>query len=204
MTTATAIDWNSWRAHYDDMTTADQQSFYEHVYGGFPDQRRAKTQPLLDLLFHIDGHVQVIELGGWDGGLAKDVLEVAPRVDCWVNYEICRQAIENTVCEDHRYIAWSKPGFYWHYDHDGDVFVSCHSIEHLKVDHIRKTLDRTHCRWLHIQTPLAEEPRDWAGYPGTHVIEVGWAGLQAIIESRGWKLLPEISGEHARSFERPA
>lgn len=205
----TMVTWDEWRTLYDEWTVDDQAVFYDQVRDGYPEQARFDAAALGRLLDWIGGAPTVVELGGWDGGFAAAVLAEYPDVAGWTNYEICTEAVRGGVCDDPRYEAVSLREWYWDRPHRADVFVASHVLEHLRLRDVRKTLDATEARFAYIQCPIDDHslggrragPPDWAGYPGTHILEVGWGGLQAELEARGWALLEGLSSPSSRCFE---
>ena len=202
MTTATAIDWNAWRAAYDDMSFAEQRDFYNEVFELHPEQDRYSVEHLEMLLEHIDAAVEIVELGGWAGAFAGAVMPGHPEIVRWRNYEISSEAVDASVFHSARYEPIALRDWYWNYEHSADVFIASHVLEHLKLRDVLATFDCTDARWLFLQVPLAEEAKDWNGYHGSHILGVGWEWLTEELEYRGYSYLPEISHPHARSFER--
>jgi len=199
------IDWNAWRASYDEMTFAEQQAFYNKVYDEFPEQARFSTRVLERFLDHIDGtHLGVIELGGWDGGFATEILPSHLRLGSWTNYEISAMAVDASVCDDPRYVGHLLTDWYWRRHHVCDLFVASHVLEHLRLRDVLRVLDATDARWMYLQSPLGEEASDWTNYRGSHILEVGWRILVEELGSRGYVLLADISEPWARCLERRA
>lgn len=205
MTTAIAIDWNVWRASYDEMTFADQQTFYDRVFEDFPEQARFSTRVLGRLLTHIPkSSLDVVELGGWDGGFASEILADCSEIASWTNHEISAAAVEASVCDDPRFRGKALKDWYWNHHHVCDLFVSSHVIEHLKLTDVLRVFDVTHAKWLYLQSPLGEDASNWNGYRGSHILEVGWRRLVEELDARGFDLIPGISEPWARCFERRA
>lgn len=205
MTAATAIDWNAWRASYDGLTFADQQAFYDRVYDEFPEQARYSTRVLERFLAFIDRQdPDVVELGGWDGGFAQEILWQKPLIASWTNYEISAAAVRASVCDDSRFFPVALRDWYWRRHHVCDLFVASHVLEHLKLVDVLKVFDTTHAKWLYLQSPIADEGRDWTNYRGSHILEVGWRVLVEKLEDRHFALVADISEPWARCFKKVA
>lgn len=206
MTTTTAIDWNAWRASYDEMTFADQQEFYDRVFEEFPEQARFSTRVLGRLLTHIvhipETSLDVVELGGWNGGFASETLADYPEIASWTNHEVSAAAVEASVCDDARFRGKALQDWYWHHHHVCDIFVSSHVLEHLKLVDVLRVFDVTSAKWMYLQSPLGEDASDWTNYRGSHVLEVGWRVLVEELDAQGYDLLTGISEPWARCFER--
>lgn len=204
MSTATRIDWDGWRAAYDEMSFQDQRAFYDLVWEELPGQARASARSLTAFLEHIDGPPLVVgELGGWDGALAAEVMG-GGRVRAWWNYEISAQAVANSVCEAPMYSGVALGDWYWASSHLVDLFVSSHVIEHLKFRDVLASFDATECRWIYLQAPLRDGPTNWAGYHGSHILEVGWGEIMGALAGRGFRLVDELTVPNVRCFERAA
>lgn len=203
MTTTATIDWNAWRARYDDMDFAEQRRFYDLVYDLHPGQGQFAADALLDFLAYIDGPLDIVELGGWDGGLARAIL--AERGDIqWRNYEISAAAVAASAGIGPGYRGIALGDWYWSEPHTCDLFVACHVLEHLRFADVLATFDATQCRWMFLQTPLADGPRSWDNYHGSHILEVGWGEIIAALEERGFRHLKERKIANVRCFGRRA
>lgn len=205
MITAVALDWNAWREGYDEWTFADQQRFYDSVYDQFPEQGRFSTRVMERFLASVAAErLDVVELGGWDGGFAAEILPGHPEIASWVNHEISGSAIAVTVCADERYRGVSLGNWYWRRRHVCELFVASHVLEHLKLVDVLRVFDATHAKWLYLQVPLGEEASDWTNYRGSHILEVGWRVLVEELDARGFDPLTELSEPWARCFQRRA
>jgi methyltransferase family protein len=198
----TPVDWDAWRRDYDSMTVADQRAFYDRVFEQYPEQARFSVKALGRLLDEIDRPVNVIELGGWDGGFAAEMLALNPRILSWTNFEISKAAVEASVCADARYLGWALDEWYWELDHAADVFVASHVLEHLKLRDVRAVFDATTCGWMFLQAPLADGATNWRGYRGTHILEAGWGTLTSELDARGYDLLDHLTVPNVRCFRR--
>lgn len=197
------LDFDGWRASYDEATFADQQDFYDQVHDRYPAQAHyASTRYFEGFLAHIARPVSIIELGGWDGEFAATMLPVHPEITSWRNYEISRKAVAESVCQDSRFEGIALEDWYWELEHAADLFVASHVIEHLRFEDVLKTFDASDVRWMYLSSPLAEEKRDWQGYHGSHILEVGWAELTEELRARDFSFLPHLSHPFARCFER--
>jgi hypothetical protein len=203
MTTATAIDWNAWRAVYDETTFMEQRDFYNEVFALHPVQDRFSVKHLHALLEHIGQPVSVVELGGWTGEFAAAVLPKHPEIVRWRNYEISSHAVDESVYHSARFEPVALRDWYWSWEHTCDLFVASHVLEHLKLRDVLKVFDVTDAPWMYLQAPLGSEPPTWDGYRGSHILEVGWAWLTEELQYRGYHLLGELSSHpHVRCFER--
>lgn len=181
-------DFDLWRENYDQLGYDDQLVFYNQVAIDHPLQRGFDEQEFIDFLEPL-GKIDVIELGGWKGELAQFTLARLPKIRQWLNYEISEQAIKQTACKDSRYKATIPPDFLWNIDiPPADVFVSSHTIEHIKIEQLDKLFSKLPVKYIALQAPLGDEGTDWAGYYGSHILEVGWNTIIHILNDYGFKL----------------
>jgi len=199
------INWNAWRGSYDEMTFADQALFYDRVFEEFPEQARFSTRVFDRFLSFIAAErLDVVELGGWDGGFAAEILPAHPEIAHWVNHEISAAAVEASVCSDPRFQGRALSDWYWQRDYAYHLFVASHVLEHLKFADVLRVFDATHAYWLYLQAPLGEEAMNWHGYHGSHILEVGWREIGEALNERGYELIAGISEPTARCFARIA
>ena len=188
-----------WRESYYDWPYENHQRFYNVLHEVFPDQQKYDASAVGPALIHaaveLDRPLNVWELGGWDGALAKEMIETLD--DCilyWLNEEICRRAVINGWHDDAvpvRYYAisdsydwaWNGPPLPSCYD----IAILSHVIEHLSYPHLQsllKFLDRI--PFIYIQTPASmggkPHPTNWMGTMSTHKLEVGWGDVYSFLK----------------------
>ncbi len=202
VTLTVPIDWDAWRASYDEMSFADQRAFYDRVFAEFPEQARFSTRVLGEFLAELPSGLEVVELGGWDGEFAAEMLAASSKITRWINWEISQKALDSRPQHNKRYWRLALDDWYWNASHSCDLFVASHVLEHLKLRDVLATFDATDCRWMYLQAPLAEEPTNWRGYRGSHILEVGWEWITAELDARGFDYLPAVSHPWARCFAR--
>jgi len=202
--------FDSWRSRYDTMSYQDQRNFYNDVARLYPDQKRYCLKSSLEFFSRIDHPVAVAELGGWDGAMAREVMAADPHVTGWINYEISSEAVQRSMGNDmpSGYIACVLDDFLWNSSIDlgsVNVFVATHVIEHLRESDVRRlvqTLARERVKHAYIEAPIREDDvgRDWSGYQGTHILEVGWKQVSEIFVEAGYLTTDRLYGECARGF----
>lgn len=183
---AEKIDWDAWRSAYDMLTFADQQELYELVSWLHPKQEsfdKVAAHRAFDAIGGVD--LEVVELGGWNGQLADNMLARGD-VKLWMNYDI---ADVPQACDDPRYRLEVLTDYFWNGPPvTGDVFIACHTIEHLKARELKQLFALLETRWVYLEAPLHDGPRDWTGYEGSHILEIGWNGVLDLLEEFGYVL----------------
>ena len=186
MSTTTAIDWDQWRKAYPTLSYQDQKAFHELIWEQYPLQN-CWHQHLLNRAIEKVQPYTVVELGGWDGAAAAVMLSQHPVIQRWTNVEICEPAAQHGQDRSKRYEAPILDGFYWeHGPWHADLFVASHSIEHLSAHHLERTIATTQAKAIYLDAPLEDEPTDWTGYVGSHILEIGWQGVYQILRDNNY------------------
>lgn len=191
MTNTQGIDWDQWRRDYDTTPYLDQLAFYDDVYRSHPEQKCHTLSRAQDFFSHLPSDpLRVIEVGGWRGELASEIIPGYPNITKWTNYEVCRGAVEDSVLSNEVYRAVVATEWLWErkIPLTSDVFVACHVIEHMKFAQLRALLDKVTARWAYFEAPLLVPGQTWDGYMGTHINEAGWPDILSLMEGRGWAL----------------
>lgn len=106
-----------------------------------------------------------------------------------------------------RYTTWVPNVFLWelgqlpHYH----VYLASHFIEHIRERELLLLLKAIpqHGRFLAFSAPLPEEgPTDWAGYHGSHILEVGWDEVGRIVERHEWAPILDLWTPGFRAWRR--
>jgi hypothetical protein len=181
--------WDKWRSLYSVMSSEDHREFYNRVAAKYPNQEHHDTSLFLNLFKSIHPGARVVEVGGWKGELAKKCLAEF-MIKSWTNYEFCEDACRQSVCTDWRYQAYAPDAFDWFKSRDlssFDVFVSAHTIEHLSDSHLTELLHSLKSvPVVMLEAPICIHGNDWAGYPGTHILRMGWAAINTIMCGYGY------------------
>lgn len=190
--------WNEWklfdvwRENYDSMSLENQSDFHREFYKRWTVVHQHGDDRPVDAFFDgLFGPLNVLEIGGWDGAAAARVLPMNDNIMEWYNVEFTKEAVENPVCHDARYIAEVPEVWPWETLYQGyNVLFMQHVIEHMKHWQFEKLLQSVpDARWVFIQSPLDMEPRSWKGYPGCHILEVGWTDIDLTMERNGFTLV---------------
>lgn len=200
------LSFDAWRAAYHDLTDEEQRAYNDCIGAMYPDQNHADRQAVRAFLGTVPPEVDVVEVGGWTGQLAADMLKLFPGVKSWTNIETSGVAAQHQACGSRRYrLEQPERWYWWHQDdltYEGDVLIACHVLEHFPADDVADILRCfPDARWLHVEAPLPDGmPPNWDGYTGTHILELSWQGLEALLAEDGWE--PYGQAGIARSFRR--
>jgi glycosyltransferase involved in cell wall biosynthesis len=195
---APAFDWDQWRADYPNLSFKAQQDIYATVAEHSPDQNRFDEQSARAFL-QLAAPSRVVEVGGWRGELAAALLPDFPTIKSWANHEIAPNLEPSPT--DQRYRHHILTDWPWKRRMVGDALVLSHVVEHMQAAQFGRLLSKFTGDWVYIDCPVSDDPPDWTGYDGSHVIEVGWSGLTLLLNHHGFTL----AGQHQatiRSFKR--
>lgn len=213
-------DFDRWRALYPWLSHSDQTDFYNQMAAFWPDQHQYDVAPVIELcnrLLADNASMSVVEMGGWTGQLAAEVLGTfhGGSLTRWVNYELCSAVGYKQV--PHHFAVWPYRDRYtveslawplWELNSQSnpqspfgpavkpDLFIASHVIEHLSLTHFCRLAE-----WLrgvpvvHFQAPLESDGTDWTGYVGAHILPVGWKGVCAVMQENCFKAMPGPWGE---------
>jgi len=185
MTVATRIDWDQWRADYDQMTFKQHQAFNAEVAEQHPVQKQYNAAAVRLFLEHRKP-TTVVELGGWCGSLAADTLPDFPEIRSWVNYDITPNVPQ--VCDDARYSKVTLIDWPWNCRIQADALIASHVLEHMRMDEVEKLLDAWDVKSVYADVPLRG---NWDGYEGSHINEADTDEFLARVLDHGFSGLWE-------------
>ena len=181
-----------WREKYDEMTLEDQTEFHREFYKRWTVVHQHGDDRPVDEFFKLldsDEPQYVLEIGGWDGAAAARILPDYGNIHEWRNVEFCEEAVVGSVCTDERYYPQVPEVWPWEAEYLGfNVLFMQHVIEHMKFDQFKALMGACpDIDWVFIQSPLDMGPHDWTGYPGCHILEVGWNDIEEHMNSLGFR-----------------
>ncbi len=192
--------FDKWRRDYDGMTVEDHSLFYNALHYDHPNQRYFDTVSALQFFTDIPGNIRVVELGGYDGGLARACLDGNERIKSWVNYDLDPKG---ELVGD-RYVAFAIKAQLWEITKSvmATAFVSSHTIEHLSISHVLRLLECVRdVPNLFLDVPLAPDSIEtWDGKTCAHKLEMSWNDLEKIVCGFGYTA--KTMTPSARSFTR--
>ncbi len=163
------------------------REFYARLALAFPEQNYYSATLVNDFLDWCEPRT-VIELGGWDGALAQEVLREGMK---WTNYEI---ADVPQVCDDSGYEYVLPDSWIWESPLEGDAFIASHVLEHLSLEHLSALIAALRCESAYVDVPLFPDGNTWQGSTTTHVLPISIGQFDEFWASAGWTI--------AQDFER--
>jgi hypothetical protein len=185
--------FDTWRALYDKLSDKEQIEFYDDIEKKWPWQQHFHVSYFVPAFTGTP--VRVLEVGGWKGELASQMLRLAPWILSWKNIELCPRAVEKTVPMpvEGVYSAEIPDTFKWFKKKraiEADVFVSAHTIEHFTDQDLWKLL-----MWadgiplICLEAPISFGSNNWDGYGGTHILKAGWCEIGVFMEALGYEVI---------------
>jgi len=154
------------------------QRLYIKIEKEYPQKPCYKTinKHILALISRINlKAISVVELGGYNGSLANEILSQSQSISKWHNYEIIPNLIQ--LCNDHRYNYNVLVNWFWS-ELDKkvkcDLFVASHVLEHLKKETIKLVLEKISAKYIAIEVPIAwGKQGKWTDTISTHILDIG-------------------------------
>lgn len=201
-------DFDAWRKRYNDMTYQDMKDFYNAVEIDHPLQQAYDAHVIsqfLDNAIASVGAITVLEIGGWKGELAKQML-IKPNILKWFNFEICERAVAQSVITSKKYHAFIPDDFVWNISLPcANVFVAAHFVEHIRwreLEELFANLPPDEIQFIGLQAPIQETEINWIGYHGSHILEVGWKRVSACLLAKGFAELSHLQTDDFRAFNK--
>jgi len=193
----------AWRTAYDTLTFDDHKKLYAQLIDcGVGEQAHFSFDAARAMLEWEGTHV--LEIGGWDGQLAKRMLHEVPEIVDWTNFEVCDFAAESHEIEDDRY-SYDVDRWAWDADlRQYDTFVSSHALEHMSRNHLELVVDAvSHMKQAYIQLP--GKSKNITTY-STHVLGMDPNEVFNLFREDGWTrsmiLPPMEDGDRIAAFKR--
>ncbi len=188
------------------MTHADQLVFHSRIWVEHPVQQHYDARAAGRFLDAVRPK-RIIEIGGWRGELAAEMLAGRSWIESWHNVELCTEAVAASVCSDPRYTVAVGETFAWDTPQPvSDALLLSHCAEHMRWRELLALFDSVippvSAVYLAAPLPLDGTVPTWDRYVGTHILEVGWDAIAADLAQRGLVCVPPGTKE-VRCFAKP-
>lgn len=198
------MTFDEYRERYDSLTDDEHRAAYREWEAQYPEQVHCSHDALKRFIAEHCNILSVVEMGGWDGGAARAMLDVFVHLSAWYNIEVCAEAAARPASDSDRYHAIVPAQFRWwrpmRVVTEPHLFVAANVIEHLSTEDASDLIDTLRPHAWFIEAPIAEEGQDWAGYNGSHVLRAGWRTLEQWLREAGYERA-WVDG-NARSYVR--
>lgn len=178
-----ARECDDWRAQYDEYDFETMKQYYNNLFKRFPTQRRFNYPWFVKQFESLKRkELCVIEFGGYDGELARNILTAYPNIKTWSNWDFTENHLP--ISEKDAYYYHISEAYIWD-DFDPrqnktHVFVSAHTIEHISNEHFdllyKNVISKCNYALLEIPIPDSLKP-NWEGYAGTHILDMHWVDI---------------------------
>lgn len=183
-------EFDRYREAYYCMTFEERKRLHEKWLRQYPYQKRFNQQWVLGcfkgVVYSLSRNdFKVVELGGFDGSLALEVLKRYPRLR-WLNIEVIKHKMVAGL-EKYKYREHELSKQLWEEGLDltkYDVFVASHVLEHIADYEFKKLLaflNANQIEFLIMDIPIAPNGQTWDGYNGSHVLQLGSNQVKAFL-----------------------
>ena len=173
---------DKFRSDFPSLTFDALKEKYEQWYTTAPHQTRFSKTFFVNCFKYIvkilrRGNLKVLELGGYEGELALQILKIYPGIQ-WLNVEIVKHRMKKDLA-NYSYREHVLSDQLWNEKlnvRGYDVFASSHTLEHLsdmQVKLLFHYLVSNSIRYLILQLPIQAKGQTWQGYGGAHVLRMG-------------------------------
>jgi len=187
------VEFDDWRRLYRQLSFQDQQAFAVTWKWRFPEQKHFDSVAAARFLDRYRPE-QVVEIGGYDGELARIMLQGFPCVLRWRNLELCPRLTPRP--DDPRYEHVELAAFPWQVRLDGDALIMSHVAEHMLHEEFATLVGMFNGRYVFVDAPIQDGPQDWTGYFGSHILDTGWEGINETMRTHGFTADHVCSGSH--------
>lgn len=179
--------FNNWRKNYDTYTLDDQKRIINKLEEKYPNQKQFSRGEIYKFFLNRTCK-KIVEIGGWKGDLANEVLNNNKTIELWNNYDICSNAKDKAICKDVRYNCIIPDDFVWNLNQfeTYDTCILSHVIEHIKEEELQKLFIKLkNIKHIYIAAPIDKDKNNWNNYCGTHILKCGWNKVSAML--KGYK-----------------
>lgn len=190
-------NWDYYRSMYiNGMYSFDDLVRLNNIwYHKIQNQEFYNLNKALNFFSILDGPVSVVELGCYRGSLAKSILAENKNITSWLGYDICSDALDETVVTDKRFTpVYMDDQWYFQHKGDFDIFVSTHTLEHMTVLEVQEVLAKLDVwckRAVYLELPLIESGKVWRGGASSHVLRWGRKQFRDIFNQGEWRVTYE-------------
>jgi len=199
------VSFDLWRKHYRQLTFRQQVDIYNAWALRYPNQGSHYCLPAVlkaieEVKQKLNKNVlRIIELGGYQGELAFDVLTCYPNF-IYVNYDFCSIAIQRTKPKLKGYKFWNvrlKKPFWQIPIQKYDLFITSHTLEHMINEEVFKILNHIkQTPFIYVQMPIRHIGYDGVG--AGHICSLSWLQIEKHLNSLGYK---NVEMEYLKRWE---
>ncbi len=193
-------DFNKYREIYPQLTFQEKKLIYYGYYKVFSIQNEFAfdwnfiTECFNDLTEQGKKPIKIIELGGYEGRLAYEVMNHKYPVSSWLSLELLSHKIfEGLSNSPFKEQVLSCELWQSQINIKTDLFICIHTLEHYSNSECIKLLDYVKQQkptYLLIIAPIESEGQKWENYFGAHILTLGSNQIKQIL-SQNYKLLKE-------------
>lgn len=193
-----------WRLQRDGLSYSEHVAFYDAIYDLYPNQHYCDLTEARRFAEQLPKGSRILELGGWKGEVAAELLKTCPRIVHWHNIELSTKAVRAGLIHP-RYTADVGDDFIWNSSDlpAANVLFAAYVLEHLKAEEIGVLLKHLpQVTEVYVESPLPPEGTGltWYGSQSTNILEIGWQELELLFHRFGFEVVRRQN--HVRHFRR--
>ena len=204
-------NYDVWRDAYERLSITDLIWIHNGLHNFIGDQARFSFDQIESIIRYICSdrkYINVVELGCWECNLAQKLLRVfdSSCITRYTGYDIDYVAIDiaKRRVNDDRLNTIKCSGWLWEYSLIGDLFISCHTLEHFnkrQLDWIIGTVRNSGFDYMILEVPFLRPGETWYGKNNSHILSITIDKFVEIVEYNGFELLKNsvtsgLSGDH--------
>lgn len=184
-------NFDKWRQSYSLLSISDLIWICSGLYNIVGSQEHfnlVSVKKNIDRILAKENSLDVLELGCWRGHLAKYLLEWYGEIKSYSGYDINYNAMDYSVVSDCRYRSVKMTSWFDRCVFEGDVLISCHTLEHMDEFRLRNTMEtveRSSIRYLIFELPFSISG-SWMGCNNSHILNLSMNQFTLLIEEYGF------------------
>ncbi len=184
-------DFDVYRTEYQNLTFEEKKEINKLVCQSYPNQDYSDKKFFITAFEKIvpsfEKKLKVVELGGYDGALAKTILMRYPNIE-WINYDIlAKPPVKGLEQYNYKLVELFEPfENVFENEEKADIFVSSDTLEHFSEEEVKSVLNVVKdVPYLILQIyTIYYKGHIWSGDKSTHVLYTYYKDIYSFFGTR--------------------